>query len=244
MGAETNFPGDVHGYDASGNQVDLKDPYKHKVADNRHGDWYEYVDSFTRATNTTFTVTDNTTNEEIFSRGTPLRFRGTGNEWSKYAIVTGYSSGTVTISGGTMTTSDDDEMWFGSSSLVKSETFFISGTFGDGTSTGLLTEDENRNYRWPYGPAAIVRTSHIVETNDSGTQPTINIQRSGNDVYTSADATSTSWQEFGTPDHDEYGIGMNDSLDISCAAAGGTGDAADLTVIVTFVMGEVYVIPA
>ena len=236
----TNF----RGYDGSA-WINLDDPYKYQEADNLHGDWFEFDGTFTRTADTTFTVTDNATNEEIFAKGTPLRFRGTGNQWSKYAIVTGYSSGTVTISGGTMTTSDDDEMWFGSSGLVKSETFHISGTFGDGTSTGLLASDENRKFRWPYGPAAIVRTIHIVKTNDSGaTEPTINIKRSGNDVYTSADSTDTAWQTFGTPDHDEYGISMDDSLDISCASAGTNKDAADLTVIITFVMGEVYVVQA
>lgn len=205
--------------------------------------YWVYMNDITRATDSTFTVTDNATNQERFRVGRPIRYGDTPGTW-RYGIVTAYSTGTVTLAGGAMTTSFDGYLQYGDMSRVVQLDLFVSGTYGDGTNTDLMASDMNTYIKWRFGKAYCVTFSAVHKTVDSGTEPKINLRIAGADVST-ADTNngiqlgaSGTYVDNGATDISttNYDITLKDSITINVTAAGGTGDAADLTLEATFIL--------
>lgn len=199
--------------------------------------------TFTRASDSTFTVTDNATNQAIFIKGRPIKYRATAGTW-RHGIVYDYSSGTVTIAGAPLTTSDDDEMAYGDMNRVIVETFVINGRFADAANTTLLASDLRMKYKWTRGTSFLVMISHIVGTDDSGgaAQPRVNVDINGaNPVSTSntnaGKAVAETWTDT---DVDisamNYDINFGESLELRTDENGTNNDAVDVTVMCTFVL--------
>ena len=192
--------------------------------------------SFTFASASTFTVTDNTTNQAIYVEGRPIRFKAIAGTW-KYGIVTGYSSGTVTFAGAELTAALDDYIEYDPQSKVHVETIVINGQYGDNITTSLIEDDLLAKLTWGYGNAYLVRVRHVHLSDDTTTNPDINVLVGGSTVLDTDDVTNTSWQEAPNTSINEtnYLTNQDDIIELEIATAGVTGDAADLTVALTFV---------
>jgi hypothetical protein len=223
--------------DNAGAVTDLVVPSNNFATGNLHGGWFPFSSTFTYASASTFTVTDNAANQEIFTPGTPFKFRQTAGTW-KYGIVTDYTTGTVTFSGAELTAVFDDELQYGDYSRVENITFAVNGTYGDGTTVTLLAEDLLMKYLWRFGDAYLVRAGHIHLVDDTTTNPDINVLVNGSTVFDTDDATALTWQYFPNTEVNEtnYLVNLDDPIEIEVATAGVTGDAANLTVQLTFVL--------
>jgi len=162
-----------------------------------------------------------------------------------YGIVDAVSGSYIYIAGPPLDTGEDiTELQIGSSNKVVTKEFFISGTYGDSTDTSLLKNDMDRYFRWESPEVKLVAFSVTQDTVDTGTEPKINILNdtvrvstadSGNGAQLSGAGV---WVDINRSsiDPDEYTFNYRSSvLEIECTVAGGTGDAADLTVSCVFV---------
>ena len=222
--------------DNAGALTDLVVPSNNFAAGNLHGGWYPFTSTFTYASASTFTVTDNVTNQELFAAGTPIKFRQAAGTW-KYGVTTDYTTGTVTFSGAELTAVFDDELQFGDYSRVENITYAVNGTYGNGVTVALLAEDLLMEYLWRYGNAYLVRAGHIHLVDDTTTNPEINVLVGGVTVFDTDDVTALTWQYFPNTEVNEtnYLINLDDPIEVEVAAAGVTGDASDLTLQLTFV---------
>jgi hypothetical protein len=197
---------------------------------------------FTRTADSTFTVTDNATNQGIFVPGRPLRYRATASTW-RYGIVTGYSSGTVTIAGAPMTVNDDDELAYAALSNVVLREFRLDGYFAAVASTTLLSDVMGQWARWEHGPAYCVRIVHKVESPDTGaSQPRLNAVVNGNKVGTANsnngwNVSSSAWVSSAVDlSTSYYGIANGQAIELSTDAGGTNDDALTASVQLVFVV--------
>jgi hypothetical protein len=134
-------------------------------------------------------------------------------------------------------------LYIGGAEKVVQADFFISGTYGNGTGD-LLAADMNTYFKWGLGKAYLVTFSCIQKTVDTGAEPKINVKvntaavstnDSNNGVQLGATAT---WVDNSAVaiNTSNYDINRGEAVEINCTAAGGTGDAADLTVSCTFIL--------
>ena len=123
--------------------------------------------SFTRASDTSFTVTDNATNQAIFRAGRPIRYSDDGSSWV-YGIVISYSSGTVTLAGAPMTTSYDAHLQYASMEKVIPVNILIPGWYEDMTNHGLVIADLGFTHIWKQGKAYCVQICASTRVKDSG----------------------------------------------------------------------------
>lgn len=203
--------------------------------------WYE-GGAFTRSSDSQFTVTDSATAQEAFKVGRPLRFADTKGTWS-YAIVTAYSSGTVTIAGAPMTTSFDTYLQYGDMSKVVVEHYFISGAYADAANSTALTTDMNCYSSWGRGRAYLVTFGAVHKIVDATAQPKINVDAGGNSVSTNDSNNGVQLSTAGTWVYNSavaisttnYVVDRNESVEINVKVAGTAGDAKDLTVRITFI---------
>lgn len=198
------------------------------------------VASFTWTSDATFTVADDAANQGIFTPGRPIRYCAAAGTW-RYGIVTGYSSGAVTLAGAPLTTSDD-EMEYGDPNRVAQVEFFIGGKFADSANTGLLASDAKTFFSWGLTQGYLVRIRHRVSTDDSGaSQPRVTVSIGGSVVGT--DNTNAglpvaeSWTSTTTGINvSNYDITLGEAMEVVTDANGTNDDAADLTVSCTFVL--------
>jgi hypothetical protein len=201
------------------------------------------VSAFTRSSDSEYTVTDNAGNQAIHKVGRPIRFRATGGTF-RYAIITAYATGTVTIAGAPLTTSDDDEMDYADMSRIWRETFSINGRFADASSTTLLASDLLTYYRWGQGAAYLVHYAALCRVTDTGAnKDRINVNVAGSAVGTSNTnaglnlAANATWYDTVVDiNTTNYSIVRGEAIEITTDAAGSNADAVDLTVQLTFVL--------
>ena len=121
--------------------------------------------------------------------------------------------------------------------------FFVSGNYGDGVAD-LLAADMNTYFRWQQSKAYLVAFSCTEKTVDTGTEPKVNVKVNGTAVSTNDTnlgvqlTTAGTWVDNSAVaiNTTYYDINPNEAVEITCTAAGGTGDAAYLTVQTTFVL--------
>jgi hypothetical protein len=197
---------------------------------------------FTRTADSTFTVTDNGTNQGIFVPGRPLRYRATASTW-RYGIVTTYSAGTVTIAGAPMTTNDDDELAYAALSNVVMREFRLDGYFAPVASTQLLADIMGQWARWEHGTAYLVRVVHRVESIDTGaSQPRLNTVVNGNKVGTANsnngwDVSGSAWVSSAVDiSTTNYVVANAQALELSTDANGTNDDAMTASVQLVFVL--------
>jgi len=200
------------------------------------------VASFTRASDTSFSVTDNAENLAIFQKGRPIRYRATAGSWAYGIVVNVADAGatlTITLSGAPMTTSYDDELEYGDMSRVVQVPVFIPGYFEDAANTTLIASDLGQELTWGQGTAYLVRVRARNRIADTGaTDATVNVYLGGSAAlstgltlaanatwYTSAVAVSTT----------NYEVSFDEVIEVS-TTKGTNGNAQDLSVQMTFVV--------
>jgi len=204
--------------------------------------WRNAPEAITRASDATFTVTDNAENQGIYIAGRPIRYADVAGTWS-YGMVTGYSTGTVTLRGAPMTTSFDLLLEFGEMSRVASFPVYITSTFADAADADLIVTDMAINLHWPMGRAYCVGFDVICETADSGANdPRVNVDIAGANAVSSSNSsegpevTETIARTTTDITVANYDIDLYDVIEITTDANGSNNDAADLTLTLYFVV--------
>ncbi len=201
---------------------------------------WDTLPSFTYVSATSFTVSDTSFYQEALAVGRPVKYKVTGNDY-RYAVVTSYSSGTVTVAGVDLT-SGDDVMMYGHTSNVVPVQFGIPGSFADAPNTTLLLTDTLTKYMWPLGDAYCVKLSTTVVQDDSGVnQPRVNMRLNGSVVSSdnsdNGPEVSESWNHT-TNDikSNNYMISNGESIEVSTDANGTNNDASDLSIVGLFIL--------
>ena len=124
--------------------------------------------------------------------------------------------------------------------MVVNVPLFVSGTYGNGTTSTLYATDQKRYYDWLYDDAYCVAFRCTHATVDAGTEPVIKFHIKTTSVGASGVTLGAAgtWVLNGAVDitTSAYKIVYDDKIEIEVATAGGTGDAADLSLIATMVM--------
>lgn len=174
--------------------------------------------------------------------GLALRYSYDGATY--YGIVMAISANTyIDLAGAPLNMAKDlTALAFGSTAKVIQVDFFVADTYADGADDTLLASDMNTAFSW-MGPKAYLAAFKVKhKTDDSGTQPKVNVMVNGQAVGTedsgNGPAVSTSWAYCSAValDTTKYDINKDEAVEVACKAAGGTGDAADLTVECLFVL--------
>ncbi|MFA5458176.1 MAG: hypothetical protein WC261_11170 [Synergistaceae bacterium] len=160
-----------------------------------------------------------------------------------FAIVTAVTTNTsITIAGAALDTgSDVTSLYVGNNKVIQLD-FFVSGTYADGTGD-LLAADMNTYFKWQGRKAYLVAFSAVHKTVDTTTNPKINVNVNSAAVSTADSNNGVQLSTAGTwvdnsaiaVNTSNYDINRGEAVEISCTAAGATGDASDLTVSCVFV---------
>lgn len=200
------------------------------------------VDSFTRASDSTYTVTDNAANQAIHAKGRPIRYKDAGGGYN-YGIITDYATGTVTLAGAPMTTNCDEVLEYGDFTRVVPVEVMIPSSFAAaGASSTLINTVLKSDLAWRMGKAYLVQFYIIVDTDDSGANQTrVNVNIAGSAVGTANTnagvAIAETWQSTTTDiNTSNYDIAFGEAIELTCDANGTNGDAKDLTVSMIFVL--------
>jgi hypothetical protein len=121
---------------------------------------------------------------------------------------------------------------------------YIEGTYGNGADADLWASDMNTYFKWRMGKAYLVHFSAVQSGVDTGTEPKVNVQINNAAVSTNDSNNGVQLGASGTwvdnsavaVNTSNYDINMDEELEIACTVAGGTGDAENLTVLMTFVL--------
>ncbi|MEN6550216.1 MAG: hypothetical protein ABFE07_29580 [Armatimonadia bacterium] len=174
--------------------------------------------------------------------GLALRYSYNGGTY--YGIITALSANSyIDLAGAPLDTGQNlTALAFGSTAKVIQVDFFVADTYADGADDTLLASDMNTAFSWMGPKAYLVAFKVKHKTDDSGTQPKVNVMVNGQAVGTedsgNGPTVSTSWV-YGSAvalDATKYDINKDEAVEVACKAAGGTGDAADLTVECLFVL--------
>ncbi len=193
------------------------------------------------ASTSTITMTSDITGS--LKVGMPIKFKLSGSYY--YAICTAITANLLTIAGAPLTIGDGDltELYFGRTEMVVQVSFYIDGTYGDGVETDLLKSDMNSFHKWTQGKCFLVEFSVIHTDVDTGAEPKINVQIDNAAVSTNDGnngiqlAAADTWVDNSAVEINttNYEITRGEELEAACTVAGGTGDAENLSVLMTFV---------
>jgi len=198
--------------------------------------WRKEEGTYVATPASTSTITTLIDRTAAISIGTPVRYEIAGVVY--YGMVMNVTTTTITIAGPPLS-GDIDDLYFGVSEMVIQLDHDIPGAFAAGAEDELIKTIRKSHSVWRGQPAYLVQIGHIVQALDSGTQPNVTASIGGSAVGT--DNTNT-----GLPvalvlqstsigiNPSNYRIEYGDAIELA-TTAGGTGDASDLTVLLTFV---------
>lgn len=187
----------------------------------------------TPASTTQLTMSDTTG----IAVGLPLKYTISATVY--YAVVVAVVANTSMDIAGASLGGDVSGLYVGRPEMVVVETWFVPSTYGDGAAD-LLDADNNEAYDWWYEAAYLVAFQVKHKTDDTTTEPKVNLKAGGNLISTNDSnngvQVSTSWQENGLVNTTNYAVARGEAIEVACTVAGGTGDAADLSVAALFVL--------
>jgi hypothetical protein len=167
---------------------------------------------------------------------------GRGTYFAVVATVTTNTS--VAISGAPLDTeSNITALYIGNNKIIKT-VYFVGTVYADATNTALLETDMKTFEFWDGRKAYLVDFGVVHEVPDTGTQPKVNILINGSAVSTNDSNNGIQLSGTGgtrvknsavSINTSNYDANQDEPIEISCTAAGGTGDAANLTVFCIFV---------
>lgn len=198
--------------------------------------WRKEEGTYVATPASTSTITTLIDRTAAISIGTPVRYEIAGVVY--YGMVMNITTTTITIAGPPLS-GDIDDLYFGVSEMVIQLDHDIPGAFAAGAEDELIKTIRKSHSVWRGQPAYLVQIGHIVQALDSGTQPNVTASIGGGVVGT--DNTNTGLpvalvvQPTGVGiNPSTYRIEYGDAIELA-TTAGGTGDASDLTVLLTFV---------
>jgi hypothetical protein len=202
--------------------------------------WFEQT-VFVRVSNSQFTVVDNPVNAAIFVKGVPIRYddgAGTTYYGLVYNAVAAAGNITITIAGALMP-AGVTTLEYGDKELVQVVSFAFNGEYADAGDNTLLASDLRTAFKWTMGEARVVMISHIHDHDDTTVQPKVNASVGALRISTSnlgsGKSVTTSWTDTDVDiDTTNYILNFGDYLEVS-ADVTGTGDAANLTTILTII---------
>jgi len=190
------------------------------------------VPTFTRVSDTSFTVTHNADNEALFMPRTALRYRSSGGAWF-YGVVDSYSSGTVTLLGAAFSASYTELSADATGSKTTVFHLLAPGDFASAASSTILLTSGKTYESWDLRRSAIVSFKARVATDYGTTAPTINMAVNGNVVGSAAvSAVAASWTRVAGVSTSNYLVNPGDNITLTTTQ--GTGTAGD-TLTVTCV---------
>jgi hypothetical protein len=174
--------------------------------------------------------------------GIPIRYTISGTVY--YGQVVSITTDTSIDIVGASLSGSVTKLEIGRAHKIVTVPMYISGTYADGTDTDLLANDMTTYIKWRQGKAYLVSFSAVHDTVDSGTEPKVNVQINNAAVSTNDSnngvqlSTAGTWVDNSAVaiSTSNYDINWDEELEVACTAAGGTGDAEDLTVLCTFVL--------
>jgi hypothetical protein len=198
--------------------------------------WRKEEGTFNPIPASTSTITTLIDRTGAISIGTPIRY--VISSVAYYGLVMNITTTTLTIAGPPL--SDDiDELYFGVSEMVGQVDYVIPGAFGAAAEDELIKTIQKSHSVWRGKPAYLVQIGHIVQALDTSAQPkvtaSINSSVVGTDNTNTGLAVALVVQSTGIGiNPSNYRIEYGDVIELA-TTAGGTGDASDLTVFLTFV---------
>lgn len=173
--------------------------------------------------------------------GTPLRFKDAGGGWY-YARVVAIDADDIAVMGDHLDLLQDiSAIEIGHPELVAAMQIDIPDAYGDGAAD-LVSTDLKSRIAWPLGRAHVVGFQLSHQTDDTGTEPKVNV-KVGGAAISPEDAsngvqvgTAVQKNPLTVLDSAAAVIDLDDLIEVACTVAGGTGDAADLTVLLWAVL--------
>lgn len=219
-------------------------PYKKQSIIKNFGSNWLKIDYSNFATtpinNNTIALSDTS----FLTTGTPLKYSYGGSDY--YGIITNINPDiSVNIAGAPLDVGQSiSSLFYGNVMQVITISLYINGAYGDNIDTDLLLNDMNSPYRWRAPSAYLVAFQGRNTSQDSSSNPSINIEIGGVPVSSNNSSNGVSigseanWFENPSVfiNTNAYNIEWNDELEVSCTVAGGTGDAENLTVMCTFIL--------
>ena len=195
---------------------------------------------FTRASNSTFVITDNAVNQAIFRPGLPIAYRTTAESGDfSYGIIKNYSSGTVTILGPALP-DPLGELQVGRENMVEQVTINVQGTLSIGDDQ--LDAVMDTEFRWgkllAYCVAARAQVANAAT--DADLHVAIGIGVAANDllnspVYINLAQSTTAIDSEVNINTSNYDIAYDEKVFINIDQVGSTLPGNHLTVRLTFV---------
>lgn len=204
----------------------------------------EEVDRWSRVATSRYTSTPASTSRITMSdtsylyAGLPVKYDIGSVHY--HGIITAVATNSYIDIAGAPLSGTINYLWVGKHEMVRIKTFYVAGNYAD-DAADLLDADNNQAFRWEARTAMLVAFSVKHKTDDSGTQPYINIKVDGALVSTEntndGPQVGTSWVSNSAVaiDTTNYQVDWHDDIEVRCTVAGGTGDASDLSVHCVFV---------
>jgi hypothetical protein len=206
------------------------------------------IAGFTQSPTTTSTITFSGIDlTETLKVGIPLKITTVGLGTIIYDIITAsvYSANNtvVTVAGASLN-GDLSIMQYGSPEMVVPVELPVTGVYGNGADTDLLYNDMGSKLLWRLGKAYCVKFSALEKIVDTGVEPKINVLINGQRVSTNDTNLGVQLTTAGTwvdnpavaINTTYYDINNGEAITVECTVAGGTGDAAHLTVSAVFIL--------
>ena len=186
--------------------------------------------SATPLTSNTISISDS----NFFAQGDPIRYSIGAQLY--YGQITAVTSNVVTICGAPLTGAIE-KLELGTQSLVNGQQIVIYGNYG--LDVGPLVSSINGSLiTHSRGDAYLVSVGLADRVSDSTQEPLINLKVGGDYVLNAGMAPG----DLDSPvysvvniDTNEYQMQFRALIEIDCVQAADTGDAEDLTVILTYV---------
>ena len=141
------------------------------LVDHAHDDVYAPKSGWTScgavttASTSTFTVDNNTANEEIFTPGRPLILSASGVE--HYLVVKTWASGTVTVMGSALTSSTPYNVSYGNFDKLIQVDLNLPGAFAETYSASGIRDIAGDYFSWGLPPARFVGLTQRIFVSDS-----------------------------------------------------------------------------
>lgn len=179
-----------------------------------------------------------------FSVGLPLKYTYGGTTY--YGIVSAVLTDSyIDIVGAPLNTGSAlTALYVGTPEMLFPVDFFIPSTYGASTGDKLASMADTY-FRWNLPKANLVHFQAIQKKADSGgSQPKVNVKIEGYKVSNYDSSNGIQLSDYGSwvsnpdvsIDTTRYEIERGEDVEITCTAAGSTGDAEDLTISCLFVM--------
>ena len=183
------------------------------------------------------TTVDQTAN---LKKGAPLKY--IFNSTTYYGQIVGISSTRIALRGAPLDGNYSvANLYYAGAEKIKQVAIKVAGTYGDGVAD-LVSADNDTFIPWDKTPGALVGVDHKHKTDDTGTEPKLNVKLNGTATLTEDGddgfqaSTTRAYLSWVAIDPANYGINFGELIELACTVAGGTGDADTVTAILTFIL--------